>query len=156
MTAAGHYGYQPLQNPFDIIDTHFGPMERYRALGIYTSNIAALKDVYAVVRADSAAAQARSEQDANREELIRSLCAQIGALEQRIDGLTARLDQQEQERLARIEQEQQEPDPDDSLSFPDDGELIAVHGPSTERHKEELAASVSQERIYRKASLSMA
>jgi|SRR5262249_2870958 len=78
-------------SPFDIIDSPWGHIERWRASTLATGTMGALADVYAMVRADASAATARADADQARTALIRDLCAKVDAASSRLDQLAAEL-----------------------------------------------------------------
>jgi len=105
-------------SPFDIIDTPWGHIERWRASTLATGSMGALSSVYDIVRADAAASQARADAEQAREALTEHLCNQVTELSRRFDDLEARLTAAEDKRRAdeaaqrRLDEEEIELPPD--------------------------------------------
>ena len=87
-------------SPFDIIDTPWGHIERWRASTLATGTMGALANVYAMVRSDAAASQARADADQARTALIRDLCTKVDAAHTRLDNLVAELAAEREARRA--------------------------------------------------------
>jgi hypothetical protein len=79
-------------NPFEIIDSPWGAIERWRASTLSTGTMGALAQVYDIVRNDAAEAVARVEQMEARKALIQHLCDQIAAMQERINTLADALE----------------------------------------------------------------
>jgi hypothetical protein len=88
------------ENPFDIIDSPWGHIERWRASTLSTGTMGALANVYDIVRSDSAAAAARADETEARNTLIQHLCAQVADFEHRFADHVARLAEAEDKRRA--------------------------------------------------------
>jgi hypothetical protein len=84
-------------SPFDIIDSPWGHVERWRASTLATGTMGALTSVYDLVRSDSTIADARADAIAARDAEIRG---QIVKLITGLDSLTARVDSIEAENRA--------------------------------------------------------
>src|SRR5207245_5558323 len=89
-------------NPFDIIDSPWGHIERWRASTLATGTMGALADVYSIVRADAAAAFARADDSQAQRTLIQHVLDQITGFAQRFDAHGARLGgEQDRARAAK-------------------------------------------------------
>jgi hypothetical protein len=84
-------------SPFDIVDSPWGHIERWRASTLATGTMGALQSVYDLVRSDSSIADARAEAVATRDAEIRG---QIVKLVTGLESLTARVDSIEAENRA--------------------------------------------------------
>src|SRR5258708_1037460 len=104
-------------DPFEIIDSPWGHIERWRASTLATGTMGTLAQVYDIVRNDADAAVARVEETEARKALVQRLCDQVSALQARInelaDALEARhrADQEENERQQQFEEEPLEQPP---------------------------------------------
>src|SRR5262249_28282318 len=78
-------------SPFDIIDSPWGHIERWRASTLSTGSMGALQNVYDMVRDDATAQAARADEAEARNALIEHLCEKVGDFEKRFDALEARL-----------------------------------------------------------------
>src|SRR5262249_49231484 len=87
-------------SPFDIIDSPWGHIERWRASTLATGTMGALKNVYDIVREDTAAATARADAEQARNALIKDLCARVDSITARVDALASRFREAEAKRLA--------------------------------------------------------
>jgi hypothetical protein len=87
-------------SPFDIIDSPWGHIERWRASTLSTGTMGTLQDVYDAVRADSAAAKARADEAEARDALVRNLCSKVADFEHRFADLEDRLAAAEDARRA--------------------------------------------------------
>lgn len=85
-------------SPFDIVDSPWGHIERWRASTLATGTMGVLANVYDIVRSDAAEATARADADKAREALIQDLCSRIDSYEHRFDALQKRLTEAEAER----------------------------------------------------------
>jgi hypothetical protein len=74
-------------NPFEIIDSPWGHIERWRASTLSTGTMGALAQVYEMVRNDAAEVEARSQETEARAGLVSHLCDQISGLQERISRL---------------------------------------------------------------------
>jgi hypothetical protein len=81
------------RNPFEIIDSPWGPIEAWRASTLATGTMGALSSVYDLVRSDSDAAAARADAEQARVALLKDV-------HQRLDALSARCDAQASELAA--------------------------------------------------------
>src|SRR5262245_30631536 len=79
-------------SPFDIIDSPWGHIERWRASTLATGTMGALKNVYDIVRADAAEAMARADAEEARTTLIKHVCERVDALAARVDAVTSELE----------------------------------------------------------------
>jgi hypothetical protein len=76
-------------SPFDIIDSPWGHIERWRASTLATGTMGALASVYSIVRSDSAEATARADADQARVAVFKDLLQKIDALTSRCDALAS-------------------------------------------------------------------
>jgi hypothetical protein len=79
-------------SPFDIIDSPWGHIERWRASTLATGTMGALKNVYDIVRADAAEAMARADAEEARTALIKHVCERVDALATRVDAVASELE----------------------------------------------------------------
>jgi hypothetical protein len=128
-------------NPFDIIDSPWGHIERWRASTLATGTMGALESVFDAVRADSAAATARADADKARVAVFKDLLQKIDALTSRCDALASEVEavKAEAKRKADDEARAREfeneplalpPEPDDPTELKD----AAEHHPPGELH----------------------
>jgi hypothetical protein len=94
-------------NPFEIIDSPWGHIERWRASTMSTGTMGALAQVYDIVRADADAAVARVEETKARKALVQHLCDQIAAMQRRINTLADALEARHKADAEREERERQ-------------------------------------------------
>lgn len=92
-------------SPFDIVDSPWGHVERWRASTMATGTMGALANVYDLVRSDAASQAARADAEQARNVLIGHVCDQITELARRFDNLEARLAEAEDKRRADQERE---------------------------------------------------
>jgi hypothetical protein len=127
-----HHAYLGDQNPFDLIDTPWGHIERWRASTLSTGTMGALQSVYDIVRTDSAAQEAEAEA---RDALVRNLCSKVNDFEHRFADLEARLSAADAKRradeIAAREQEEEELEP---IELPPEFLEDDTHVPSGELH----------------------
>jgi hypothetical protein len=87
-------------NPYELVDSPFaeGKMEAWRAQSIATGvggALAAMHQLYQLVRNDAADASARADEAQAREALVRHLCDQVAAMQERINGLADALEERQ-------------------------------------------------------------
>jgi hypothetical protein len=87
-------------SPFDIVDSPWGHIERWRASTLATGTMGALSNVYDIVRSDSAAFAARADEAEARNALIQHLCEKVDEFQRRFDDHEARLAEAEDARRA--------------------------------------------------------
>jgi len=127
-------------SPFDIVDSPWGHIERWRASTLSTGTMGALAQVYDVVRSDGANLAARADEDAARTALVQHLCDKIIEFEERFDALEARVNDTEDKRRADQEQQrefEEEPLEQPPGQEPDDPaaqDNINTHEPSGDLH----------------------
>src|SRR5262249_47302982 len=79
-------------SPFDLIDSPWGHIERWRASTLSTGTMGALAQVYDMVRNDAAETEARANEIEVRKGLVQHLCDQIAEMQQRINTLADALE----------------------------------------------------------------
>ena len=141
-----HHAHLGDENPFDLIDTPWGHIERWRASTLATGTMGALSNVYDIVRTDAAASAARAEA---HDQLIQHICDKIAEFEERFDAFTTRLAKAEAKRLAAdaaTHQQQEE-----ELELPPDFLEDDTHVPSGDLHavpaKEEPEPALDDDNI---------
>ena len=87
-------------SPFDIIDSPWGHIERWRASTLSTGTMGALTQVHAIVRDDAAAVAARADAEEARTALIQHLCDKVDEFERRFADHEARLAKAEEQHRA--------------------------------------------------------
>jgi hypothetical protein len=92
MPDADRFRFTDPQNPFEIIDTPWGPLEAWRASTMATGTMGALQNVYDIVRADSAEAAARADAEHARVALLKDVHKKLDALASRVDAVTSELE----------------------------------------------------------------
>jgi hypothetical protein len=111
-------------SPFDIVDSPWGHIERWRASTLATGTMGALQSVYEAVRDDAAAQAARADASAARGALIKHLCEQVDALTSRCDAIASELgaikakERADAEAAAQEEEERQRALEEDPLEEP--------------------------------------
>jgi len=78
-------------NPFELIDTPLGTMERWRAEAMLIGSTSGIQDVYRTIRDDASAAAARADEAQAQRTLIQHVLDQITEFERRFDAHVARL-----------------------------------------------------------------
>jgi hypothetical protein len=109
-------------NPFALIPTPLGEMERWRAEAMLIGTTGGIQSVYDIVRADAASQAARADAEHAREALTEHLCNQVTELSRRFDNLEERLAAAEEQR--RADQEREAEFNEEPLELPPD---IAAH-----------------------------
>jgi hypothetical protein len=105
-------------NPFELIDTPLGTMERWRAEAMLIGSTSGIQDVYRTIRDDASAAAARADEAQAQRTLIQHVLDQITEFERRFDAHVARLAEAEDKRRAdearkaRFDEEEIELPPD--------------------------------------------
>jgi len=84
-------------NPYELVDSPFaeGKMEAWRAQGMAIGvggALAAMHQLYHLVRNDAADAAARADEAQAREALVKHLCDQVAAMQERINRLADALE----------------------------------------------------------------
>jgi hypothetical protein len=87
-------------NPYELVDSPFaeGKMEAWRAQSIATGvggALASLHQLYQLVRNDAADAAARADEAQAREALVKHLCDQVAAMQERINRLADALEERQ-------------------------------------------------------------
>jgi len=78
-------------SPFDIVDSPWGHIERWRASTLATGTMGALKNVYDIVRDDTAAATARADAEQARVALLKDVHKKLDELSARCDAQASEL-----------------------------------------------------------------
>jgi hypothetical protein len=114
-------------SPYELVDSPFanGKMEAWRAQSIATGvggALAAMHQLYEMVRNDAADAAVRADEAKARETLVAHLCDQVAAMQERINRLADQIEERqradaavaraEQERLRALEEDPLEDPPD--------------------------------------------
>jgi hypothetical protein len=113
-------------NPYEILDTPLGTMERWKAETMFIGTTSGAQHVLADIRADAAEAAARADAEQARSALTAHLCDQITELSRRFDNLEARLNEAEDKR--RSDEQAQCKFEEEPLTLPPD---IAEYQAST-------------------------
>jgi hypothetical protein len=125
-------------SPFDIIDSPWGHIERWRASTLSTGTMGALSSVYDLVRADSAALAARADEAEARNALIEHLCTKVDEFERRFADHEARLAAAEDKRRADEAREAEFEEPIELPPGEEPGDPTVrdadVHEPSGDLH----------------------
>src|SRR5215831_611939 len=125
-------------SPFDIIDSPWGHIERWRASTLATGTMGALKNVYDIVRADAAEAMARADAEEARTTLIKHVCERVDALAARVDAVTSELEtikakeRADAEAAADAEEERLRQLAEDPLEDPPDISEYQARNPPSE------------------------
>ena len=106
-------------NPYEILDTPLGTMERWKAETMFIGTTSGAQHVLADIRADAAEAAARADAEQARSALTAHLCDQITELSRRFDNLEARLNEAEDKRRSDA-QAAREAEAEDPLDLPPD------------------------------------
>src|SRR5262249_18620363 len=88
------------RNPYEIIETPLGVMERWRAETLIIGTFSGAQRVYADIRADEATFNARADADKARTALIQHLCAKVDAFQSKLDHLVAEVAAEREARRA--------------------------------------------------------
>src|SRR5262245_45409213 len=105
-------------NPFEILNTPLGEMERWRAEAMLVGTTGGIQSVYDAIRADAATQAARADEAQARAALIEHLCTKVDEFERRFADHEARLvaaeeqHRADQEREAKFNEEPLELPPD--------------------------------------------
>jgi hypothetical protein len=70
-------------NPFELIDTPLGKMEKWRAETLLIGSTSGIQDVYRTIRDDAATKAARADEAEARNALIEHLCTKVVEFERR-------------------------------------------------------------------------
>jgi len=87
-------------NPFEILATPLGAMERWRAETMLIGTTGGIQSVYSAIRDDAATQAARADEAEARNALIEHLCEKVDDFQRRFDDLEARLAEAEDKRRA--------------------------------------------------------
>jgi hypothetical protein len=105
------HSYGDAADPFEIIDSRWGRIERWRALAMSTGEVGSLQRAIDVIRNDAAEVAARADEVEARKGLVQHLCDQIAEMQERINALADalearhRADEEREEREAAFEEE---------------------------------------------------
>jgi hypothetical protein len=123
-------------NPFELVDSPWGHIERWRASTLSTGTMGALAQVHAIVRDDAAAVAARADAEEARTALIQHLCDKVADFQRRFDDHVARLAKAEEQR--RADEEAQREFEEEPIELPPNLEPDIVeddtHVPGGELH----------------------
>jgi hypothetical protein len=92
-------------NPFELIETPLGKMEKWRAETLLIGSTSGIQDVYRTIRDDAATQAARADEAEARNALIEHLCTKVVEFEQRFNDHEARLAAAEEQHRADQERE---------------------------------------------------
>lgn len=95
MTAPPEY---QKQDPFELVNTPWGHMERWRSDAIAVGTIGALRNVHDAVRSDVATQVARADAAKAQEALIRHVCDSVDNFQRRFDAFQRRYAEAEEQR----------------------------------------------------------
>jgi hypothetical protein len=99
------------RNPFEIIDSPWGPIEAWRASTLATGTMGALAQVAAIVRNDAAELQEKTVAfDAKKASVLRTVNKLLNFMS-RVDALTSRVEALEAKRKTDEEQQRQFEEP---------------------------------------------
>ena len=87
-------------NPFEILATPLGAMERWRAETMLIGTTGGIQSVYSAIRDDAATQAARADEAEARNALIEHLCTKVADFERRFADHEARLAAAEEKRRA--------------------------------------------------------
>src|SRR6516164_2497809 len=87
-------------NPFELIETPLGKMEKWRAETLLIGSTSGIQDVYRTIRDDAATQAARADESEARNALIEHLCTKVDEFERRFADHEARLAAAEEKRRA--------------------------------------------------------
>jgi hypothetical protein len=134
-------------SPFDIIDSPWGHIERWRASTIATGTMGALTQVAAIVRADAAELEEKTAALDAKKSAVLNTVNKLLKFMSRVDELTTRVEELEAKRKA--DQEKREQFEEEPLTLPpdiseyqasappsaiEDGDTPSTHQPSGELH----------------------
>jgi hypothetical protein len=110
-------------NPYELVETPMGKMEAWKAQGMALGvggALASLHRLYDLVRNDAADAAARADEAQARETLVKHLCDQVAAMQERINRLADALEarQRADAEVARQEAERRRALEEDPLEDP--------------------------------------
>ena len=105
-------------NPFELIETPLGKMEKWRAETLLIGSTSGIQDVYRTIRDDAATKAARADEAEARNALIEHLCTKVADFERRFDEHVARLNEAEEQR--RADQERETEFEEEPLELPPD------------------------------------
>jgi len=125
-------------NPYELVDSPFShdKIEAWRAQSIATGvggALAAMHQLYQLVRNDAADASARADEAKAREALVAHLCDQVAAMQERINRLADQLEERQRAdaETARQEAERRRQLEEDPLEDPPDiAEFQALNPPA--------------------------
>ena len=116
-------------NPFEIIDTPLGVMERWRAEAMLIGTTGGIKSVYDSIRADAAAQEARANADKAQHALLRRFFTTVGKFLDATDHMVSRVEAAEEKR--RTDEEQQLQFEEEPLTLPPDIAEYQTLAPAT-------------------------
>ena len=121
-------------SPFDIVDSPWGHIERWRASTLATGTMGALSSVYDLVRADATAQAARADATEARNALIQHLCSKVDAAHTRLDNIVAELAAEREAR--RADEARQAKLDEEEIEFPPDlGETPPSRATADDTHQ---------------------
>ena len=124
-------------SPYELVDSPFaeGKMEAWRAQSIATGvggALAAMHQLYQLVRNDAADAAARADEAKAREALVAHLCDQVSAMQERINRLADAIEARERADAEAV-RERARFDEEEIALPPDIGDFQARHPTSADR-----------------------
>jgi hypothetical protein len=120
-------------SPFDIIDSPWGHIERWRASTLATGTMGALHNVYDIIRTDAAAADARSDAEEARVALLKDVHKKLDALTTRVDAIVSGLEAAQAK--ARDDAARQAKFDEEPIELPPDIGGDDTHIPTGELHE---------------------
>ena len=127
-------------NPFEILATPLGAMERWRAETMLIGTTGGIQSVYSAIRDDAATQAARADESEARNALIEHLCTKVDEFERRFADHEARLAAAEEKRRAdeqaarEFEEEPIALPPSEEPGDPIAQDNINAHEPSGDLH----------------------
>jgi len=138
-------------DPFTLIPTPLGEMEKWRAEALLIGSTSRIQDVYRTIRDDATALEARANADKAQHALLRRFFTTVGKFLDATDHMVSRVEAADEER--RADEEQQREFEEEPLILPPDLDRLQdlppskiedeTHQPSGELHV--IAAKSEQE-----------
>jgi hypothetical protein len=121
-------------SPFDIVDSPWGHIERWRASTLATGTMGALAQVAAIVKNDAASLQEKTVELDAKKSAVLSTVNRLLRFMSRVDALTSRVEALEEKRKADEERQREFEEPIEEPPGTEEPQADDTHVPGGELH----------------------